>query len=297
MNTKSLLAGVAVAAVTTSGASAAVLSASNTRLAFGPVANGQNAYDVNITTGLGGGLTYEGEGNIEMNGIPDADDVMGGSAGGQYVVDYAFYNGTPGSDRIDNGSGGTSSTFLFQEWAGGAANVITFDPLDFDELNENGEGGSDGGDNRMDLFVDGSQVLPLGSGGSPEDGADNTARLAEGSFTIDLTGLTSGSVFVFHGGFNNGTNDQVVTATIGATSMMSTVDPANDLERAQYVSVFEYDTSAGTTLDLDFIINGNSGSRSRFAGIVVTDVVPEPGSLALLGAGSVLMAVRRRSAR
>jgi len=140
---------------------------------------------------------------------------------------------------------------------------------------------------------------------NPAAGPDQTGPGYRGSFvqatgTVDVSGLASGSVTVFYGDFR-GTptlSARLVDTDGGAADILIedahlNGDGANRGE--YYVAEMAFETD-GIYDEVVFEYNatGDNGTNGRFGGAVLTGVVPEPGSLALLGLGGLLIARRRR---
>lgn len=130
---------------------------------------------------------------------------------------------------------------------------------------------------------------------APADFTTNTdlaARIVTGS--VDLSSLTSGSVYFFFGTFADNAR---VTATLTGSASADIVVAGDDLTATGYAMTrFDFDTTGGyDTLDFEYLNDdndGSPGSRGRISGLVVT-AVPEP-SAALLGALGVFALIRRR---
>ena len=152
-------------------------------------------------------------------------------------------------------------------------------------------------------------------------GAPLGVQVSDVSGTVDLTGFSTGSVFVIYGSF---TDPTVATATLsdGATVLNASgdviqfgggldntdstpfvvADPATDIiipevGSGSIVTAFDFDTLGGTFTDFTFnALHGDAdGSRARIAGVVVVaEAIPEPSSAALLGLCGLGMVYRRR---
>lgn len=114
------------------------------------------------------------------------------------------------------------------------------------------------------------------------------------SGSIDISGLSSGTVWFIYGGYNS-------TPSITGT-MRDTDGPDGDLavgnahigdnanQQEMFVASFDFVNDAGyDTIDYDYTVG------TRWAGIVVTGTaIPEPSSLALLGLSGLALLRRRR---
>ena len=190
------------------------------------------------------------------------------------ILDYAFYTSTGG----------------LSESLGGAANLIG-------APTNSGGVGSD------------PTTLDIWTTNTPNAGLNNPnqnsyARPVDITASVDISGLDSGSLYMFFGvrvgtgdtydiSFTlsgDGQSDVVLTETgINASSQGAVSNNTFFVYRADFSDAGDYDT-------LTFFYDknpGNNAVQSRFGGVVLTGV-PEPGSLALLGLGGLLMAHRRR---
>lgn len=135
-------------------------------------------------------------------------------------------------------------------------------------------------------------------------GAVNTlapASLVNGS--VDISGLETGVLYFIHGSFVDVATVSVTMTGSGQPDLNEshTIDPPNpssegDLRNQIWISSFVFDNAGGDydTIDFTYTNADSDGSRARFGGVILDDAVPEPGSLALLAMGGLLVARRRR---
>ena len=124
------------------------------------------------------------------------------------------------------------------------------------------------------------------------------------TFTVDISGLASGSVYVFNGSWQarsdwlevamTGTGQATVNSHSGGDTVFA-LSPATsgvlmNAKRVDFADASAYDTLTFTLQE------STEGQNGYFAGVVVTNVtlVPEPGSLALLSLGGICVLRRRR---
>lgn len=189
------------------------------------------------------------------------------------ILDYAFY---------------TSGTGSVVESFGGAASLIG-------TLSSSGTSTDVGG-------------MSLWAGSNTAGAVDQStwARPGVVSGTVDISGLDSGSLYMFFG-TRVGSGDPYdisfsITGTgpvvpvleelnVNNTSLGGTGIQNNTwfVYRADFADAADYDT-----LTYTYAGDNTSAARSRFAGTVLTGVVPEPSSTALLGLGGLAFLLRRR---
>ena len=190
------------------------------------------------------------------------------------ILDYAFY---------------TSSGGLVES-LGGAASLIGA-PVN--------SGGTSSDPATFDIWA----TTTPDAGFTNED-QTTYARPADVTGTVDISGLTSGSLYMFFGTrvgagdtydvrftlSGDGQTDVVLQEIdVNTTSQGGATNNTWFVYRADFADAADYDT-------LTFYYDkndSNNAAQSRFGGVVLTGV-PEPGSLALLGLGGLLIGSRRR---
>jgi hypothetical protein len=115
------------------------------------------------------------------------------------------------------------------------------------------------------------------------------------SGSINISGLASGSLYLFIGTFNDGYTVTLTMSGAGQTDVTDNVVlnggiPNQSTIDGYWVSEFNFaDNAAGDYTSISYDISGING---HFAGVVLA--VPEPSTTALLGSFGVLMLLRRR---
>jgi len=194
-------------------------------------------------------------------------------------INVAFNNPIVGY-RFVNASSGPAINSVLE--SGGIVSLMTTTDTSFDSFGQN--------DGAFYTTTDpGSNLLsPTGSANSTAPGIRD---LSDFSGSVDISGITAGSIYMFYGQWNTGAS---LTATMSGTALSdinsgelfggvtATAQQNIFVTRIDFVNDLGYDTISYTS-------NG-----SRLVGAVVT-AVPEPSTLALLGfAGLALMLRRRR---
>lgn len=187
------------------------------------------------------------------------------------VEDYAFYN----------------SSGSFSAYAEGAANLIGTATVD-ESLDATG-------DARASSLSDVELFTTSAIGGTATFTSATSSRVGNATATIDLTGYSSGTLYVFFGTFSNAAT---VTSTLSGVGQVDIVADTGGLtegsSNAFYVTEFAFETD-GVYDSLTFTYNNTDadGSRARFAGVALDAVVavPEPSSFALI-AGFICIALK-----
>ena len=129
----------------------------------------------------------------------------------------------------------------------------------------------------------------------------NFAYIVNGSFSQDLTGITAGVGdivrFHFDAGAHNGSPELTIDfAGIGVQTITTSDPDGLSLTELRNFTVDFVVTTAIASGDTNTLVFGNSATSSQLRIDTLSgEVVPEPGSLAALGLGSLIMLRRRRS--
>ena len=130
-------------------------------------------------------------------------------------------------------------------------------------------------------------------------GAANTfARAAEVDGSIDITGLTSGDIYIPHGTFINQWTLTLTMSGPGGADIVAldTQDVNGPGTNFGWITNFTF-TNEGQydTISYNYTNADRDGSRARFMGVILTpQAIPEPSSLALLGFAGLGLLRRRR---
>ena len=190
------------------------------------------------------------------------------------ILDYAFY---------------TSGTGTLTESLGGAGSYIG---------TATNSGGTSSDVNTIDIWA-GSPTA-----GTPDQ--ETWARPQDVTGTVDISSLTSGSLYMFFG-TRIVPDNYDITFTLSGTGQtdvnLSELGILNTdqggvsnntwfVYRADFADAADYDT---LTFTYD-AAHTNNPAQSRFAGVVLTgNAIPEPSSALLGGLGAMLLLRRRRS--
>lgn len=163
-----------------------------------------------------------------------------------------------------------------------------------------------GTDNKVNLWISGDPgVDPPTSGDVGVRWQDNA------TFTVDISGLTSGSIYVFNGSWQartdwlelsmTGVGQTAVTMHSGAGNQSRFgFSPAEgnrlmNAKRIDFADAADYDTITFTLQE------STEGQNGYFGGVVITNVaitsaaaVPEPSAMVFAGWGALMLLRRRR---
>lgn len=158
-------------------------------------------------------------------------------------------------------------------------------------------GTSGGGNNGLDVWI-----------GDPDDtgtwdttpdsnswGQDHVTGGDQLRGVIDVSGLQSAQIYFVYGSYKSAATIGLGTTAGGndlGTLSLPGDGPDNDRLVIQEVTI-DNTNSTYSAIHFNYSASGDAG-RGRFSGVIVDGVVPEPGSLALLGLGGLLIAARRR---
>ena len=120
---------------------------------------------------------------------------------------------------------------------------------------------------------------------------------------MDISGLASGSIYVFNGSWQarsdwlevsmTGTGQTAVNSHSGGNTVFALSPAASGVlmnaKRVDFSDAADYDL-------ITFTLQESGGNSAYWGGVVVANVtpVPEPGSLALIGLGGLCVLRRRR---
>lgn len=156
----------------------------------------------------------------------------------------------------------------------------------------------DGTDDKINLWISGDPGTD-----APTNGASGVRWAANATFTVDISGLSSGSIYVFNGSWQartdwmelsmTGTGQPEVNSHSGGDTVFGFA-PAEggrlmNAKRIDFADAADYDT-------ITFTLKESGSSSAYWGGVVITNatLVPEPGSLGLMGLGGLCMMRRRR---
>lgn len=244
--------------------------------------------DISVVDGRAG---YQGIGGDPNNNQPANNTATDAPASGLFgdgtVVDYRFFK-SPADENISlelqtyaQGNAGRIGT-VFATSPGQVAGSQSL--IQVWETTDPGAG-----------FGGGSQVTPAAGANFT---SQTMAGLGDGSGTIDISNMTEGDIYFLAGGA--GIERFTLTMTGAGQSDIVEVGQGSwprDNRVHLHDWSFENADLLYDTITYDFYHGDQDGSFARFGGVILDgNVIPEPGSLALLGLGGLLIAGRRRRA-
>ena len=139
------------------------------------------------------------------------------------------------------------------------------------------------------------------SGGDPANFTTDTWARAQGiDGTIDISGLVSGTVYFFHGTFENPSIVSLTMTGAGQPDLPAshTEDPGG-INKGYMTSFAFADAADYDTITWNYTNTDTDASRARFMGVVIDGVpIPEPSTLCLTALGVLgLVGCRRRRKR
>jgi hypothetical protein len=122
------------------------------------------------------------------------------------------------------------------------------------------------------------------------------ARTNRANGTIDISGLTEGTLYFIHGSFAGSTDFSLTMSGVGQTDLVVNYNvPTPGTTNRGWITDFSFDNAALTYSTISFAYATNdSVTRGRFLGVAM-DAIPEPGSgLMFLAAVTGLGLIRRK---
>jgi hypothetical protein len=143
-------------------------------------------------------------------------------------------------------------------------------------------------------FGGGSQITTTSSANHV---SNTMAGLGDGSGIIDITNMTSGTLYFLAGGYGG---TERITMTMSGAGQTDIVTVGSDnWARPNRVHLHEWDfdntDNLYDTITFNFYHADQDGSAARFGGIILDGIViPEPSLLAFLGIGGIVFGMRTR---
>ncbi|MBT3200698.1 MAG: PEP-CTERM sorting domain-containing protein [Phycisphaerales bacterium] len=212
------------------------------------------------------------------------DGVDSGDFGDGTVLDYRFFNGTgdvapptrPLITYVDGGAGLISAVT--------ATNTST----------------TNGGNlSWSDVWTTNDPGTNFSGGAAANFTSDTWARAQGIDGTIDISGLVSGTVYFFHGTFDDASTVTLTMTGSGQADLPASYGENPGGRNKGYITSFNF-TDAGDdydTITWNYTNDDTDASRARFMGVIIDGTpVPEPATMSLLALGGIALLKRRRRA-
>lgn len=114
---------------------------------------------------------------------------------------------------------------------------------------------------------------------------------------LDISNLSGGSFYAIFGGYRSTSTITLTMSGAGQTDIVEVQTNPSSIDNQAFLYDFTFDNSDGLYDNIEYQVQSSTnGGRRRYGGVFVdgTVVIPEPGSLALLSLGGLLVARRRR---
>jgi len=140
---------------------------------------------------------------------------------------------------------------------------------------------------------------PIDYATTPDFASNTMVHTYAASGTINISGLSTGTIYMFYGAYRNTPQFDFTLSGPGQTDFtlldVGDNDFANNNEFYAYAFTFDSSNGLYDTINYDFSISEVNNGRGRLGGIVISGVtaIPEP-SAALLGGLGLLALLRRR---
>lgn len=271
-NVLGILAAVVVLAISGSAQAAILTDGEHWIIGSADAPTSDRSFEISVHPNNSG---FAGQGNVSSSTVT-VDESFN-----YPVMDYRFFT-TQDSSTANTYANGSAD--LVSDVSGTFFNISYFDSRDGDIWTTTDPGPS--------------YSTTADYGGSTKTNMGNTT-LVEGS--IDASSLSDGSVYFFYGGYRTSTDfDFTMRDTDGSESDIQLLDADNSADNdfannnEYYAYRLDFVNDAGYDI-IDYSFTNSGGDNGRFTGIVVAACpIPEPGSLALLALGGLLIGNRRR---